>query len=69
MSAFARTAGVVDLLDEAHELVDVLQQRLVERLQLEHDLEALRACVLACLAHRVPGQSQIASRGKTSPSQ
>ena len=38
---------VVDLLDEADELVDVLEQRLVERLELEHDLEALGARVLA----------------------
>jgi hypothetical protein len=37
---------VVDLLDEAHELVHVLQQRLVERLELECDLEALRLGVL-----------------------
>ena len=34
--------GMVDLLDEAHELVHVLQERLVERLELEHDLEPLR---------------------------
>ena len=45
----------VHLLDEAHELVDVLEQRLVERLELEHDLEALGGGVLARLAHEVDG--------------
>ena len=53
MSAFARTAGMVDLLDEAHELVHVLEQRLVERLELERDLEALRVRVLAGFRHHL----------------
>ncbi len=60
---------MVDLLDEADELVDVLEQRLVERLELEHDLEALRVRVLAGLPTISFAMSQIAGRGKTSPSQ
>ena len=52
---------MVDLLDEADELMDVLEQRLVERLQLEHDLEALRVRVLAgLLAPASFAMSQIA---------
>ena len=38
---------MVDLLDEADQLVDVLEQRFVERLELQHDLETLGARVLA----------------------
>ena len=46
---------MVDLVDEAGELVDVLEQRLLERLELEHDLEALRLRVLAGLLNHLLG--------------
>ena len=45
---------VVDLAHEADELVDVLDQRLRERLELEHDLDSLRrAYSPASLTHRL----------------
>ena len=60
---------VADLVHEPRQLVDVLQQRLVERLQLEHDLEALRLRVLAGLLDHLLGHVPDRRSGKTSQSQ
>ena len=46
---------VADLVDEACEFVDVLEQCLLERLELEHDLEALRLRIFAGLLNHVLG--------------
>ena len=58
MSRFAFTAGMADVVEEPRHAVDVVQEREVERLQLQRDLQAEAGGVLA----PAPGRSSTPAR-------